>query len=182
MGIDLSVYRNRLGWRNQLGRVIWQTVWALMYWPSPRPMHGWRRFLLRCFGAKVGRGAHPYPAAKIWAPWNLEMGDHSSIADGAECYSVDKIVLGASSIVSQGAYLCTATHDYQDRAFPLVTAPITIGPGAWVAAQAFVGPGVVVGEEAIVGARACVFKDVEPGTIVGGNPARFIKRRDLKSS
>jgi putative colanic acid biosynthesis acetyltransferase WcaF len=182
MRVDLSSYQNRLGWRNQVMRVVWQAIWLVFYWPSPRPLHAWRRFLLRCFGAKIGRGAHPYPAATIWAPWNLEMGDHSCLADGVECYSVDKITLGAHALVSQGAYLCTASHDYRDRTFPLVTAPIAIGAGAWVAAQAFIGPGVVVGEGAVVAARACVVRDVEADTVVGGNPACFLKHREFRST
>ncbi len=177
MTLDLSAYRNRLGWRNQLGRALWGAVWLLLYRPSPRPLHGWRRLLLRCFGARVGRGAHPYPAARVWAPWNLEMGEHSCLADGVDCYCVARVTLGPHALVSQHSYLCSASHDYTDPAFPLVTAPIVIGARAWVAADAFVGPGVTVGEGAVVGARASVYRDVEPWTVVGGNPARFIKQR-----
>lgn len=176
---DLSGYRNRLGWRNQLARVAWAGVWLVLYRPSPKPIHGWRRFLLRLFGAKVGRAAHPYPRAWVWAPWNLEMGDHSCLADGVDCYCVAPIRLGRSALVSQRAFLCAATHDYTDPEFPLVPKPIAIGDGAWVAAEAFVGPGVTVGAGAVVGARACVTKDVEPWAVVAGNPARAIKRRQL---
>ena len=182
MKVELSAYRNRLGWRNQLGRALWGIVWLLLYRPSPRPLHGWRRLLLRCFGAKVGRGAHPYPRARVWAPWNLEMGDFSCLADDVDCYCVALVRLGPNALVSQYCYLCAATHDYTDPAFPLVTAPILIGAGAWVAADAFLGPGVTVGEGAVVGARASVYHDVDPWTVVGGNPARFIKRRELRTA
>jgi putative colanic acid biosynthesis acetyltransferase WcaF len=176
--IDRSGYRNRLGWRNKLARTVWAVVWTVLFRPSPRPLHGWRRFLLRCFGAKVGRGAHPYPGARVWAPWNLVMDDHSCLADGVDCYCVAPIRLGRSALVSQRAFLCAATHDYTDPDFPLVPRPIVIADGAWVAAEAFVGPGVTVGEGGVVGARACVTKDVEPWTVVAGNPARVIKRRE----
>lgn len=179
--VDLSGYRNRLGWRNQLARAVWGAVWVLLFRPSPRPFHGWRRVLLRCFGARIGRNVHVYPSAWVWAPWNLEMGADSCLADGVDCYSVAPIRLGPSALVSQRSFLCAATHDYTDPAFPLVPKPITVGAGAWVAAEAFVGPGVTVGEGAVVGACACVTKDVEPWVVVAGNPARFVKRRELGS-
>ena len=181
MKVELPVYQNRLPWRNKLGRALWGVTWLLLYRPSPKPLHCWRRFLLRCFGAKIGHGAHPYPRARIWAPWNLDMGDHSCLADDVECYCVNKIRLGPSALVSQYSHLCSASHDYTDPAFPLITAPITIQANAWVATDAFIGPGVTVGEGAVVGARASVYRDVEPWTVVGGNPARFIKKRVVHS-
>jgi len=138
--------------------------------------------LLRCFGARIGAGAHPYPAARIWAPWQLEMGADSCLADGVDCYNVAPIRLGRGAVVSQRAFLCAATHDYADPAFPLVAREISIGDRAWVAAEAFVGPGVTVGEGAVVGARAVATKDVEPWTVVGGNPAQVLKVRKLKDS
>ncbi|MCA9054474.1 MAG: putative colanic acid biosynthesis acetyltransferase [Planctomycetaceae bacterium] len=139
--------------------------------------------LLRVFGGTVGTGSHPYPSIRVWAPWNLTMGPHSCLGDRVDVYSVDKITLGEWSVVSQDAVLCTATHDYNDPAFPLVTRPIVIERYAWVAAGAFIGPGVTVGEGAVVGARAVVTKDVPPWTIVAGNPARQIgeRRRFLDS-
>ena len=170
-------YRNRLGRRDQVRRLIWGVVWLALYRPSPRPLHGWRRFLLRRFGATVGAGAHPYPGARIWAPWNLTMGAHSCLADGVDCYSVAPVTLGRFALVSQRAFLCAATHDYNDPTFPLLPRPITVGDRAWVAAEAFVGPGVTLGEGAVVGARACVTKNVAAWEVVAGNPARFIKSR-----
>lgn len=167
---------NHLSLANRLTRGVWQFVWLLLYRPTPRPMHAWRCLLLRLFGAKLGKAVHPYPSARIWAPWNLEMGDHSCLGEKVDCYCVDKIHIGAHATVSQYSFLCTASHDYTDLDMPLVTAPITIGRGAWVAADAFIGPGVVVGERAVVGARASVFRHVDPWTVVGGNPARVIRK------
>jgi putative colanic acid biosynthesis acetyltransferase WcaF len=163
--------------RKKAARAAWGVVWALLYRPSPRVCHGWRRFLLRLFGARVARGAHPYPSARIWAPWNLEMGEHSCLADRVDCYSVDRITVGPHATVSQYSYLCTASHDYRRPDMPVITAPIVIGARAWVAADVFVGPGVTVGEGAVVGARSSVFRDVEPWVVVAGAPARFITRR-----
>jgi putative colanic acid biosynthesis acetyltransferase WcaF len=105
------------------------------------------------------------------------LGDHAWLGDGVDCYSVAAIQIGDHAVISQRAFLCTATHDYTDPKFPLVTAPITVGPGAWVAAEAFIGPGVNVGEGAVVGARAVAVKDVAPWTVVAGNPAKVLKKR-----
>jgi putative colanic acid biosynthesis acetyltransferase WcaF len=158
-------------------RVLWSIVWTVFYLPSPRPMHGWRRFLLRLFGAQVGVGAHPYAKAKIWAPWNLVMEDHSCIADDVDCYCVDRITIGAHATVSQYSYLCAASHDFRDPAMPLVVAPIVIEPHAWVAADVFVGPGVSIRTGSIVGARSTVLHDVDEWTVVGGSPAVPIGNR-----
>lgn len=162
---------------DKLRRAIWGGVWLFFYRPSPIVMHGWRRLLLRGFGARIGRAAHPYPSAQIWAPWNLVMEARSCLGPKANCYSADKVVLEEGCVVSQGAHLCSASHDFRDPDFPLVTAPIVIGRGAWVAAEAFIGPGVHIGPKAVVGARAVVVKNVQPGDVVGGNPARIIAKR-----
>ena len=163
-------------YRNRAGRALWTMVWWVLFRPSPRPFHAWRRGLLRLFGATVERGAHPYPSAAVWAPWNLTMREGSSLADHVDCYSVDRVTLESHATVSQYSYLCTASHDYTMAVRPMVTAPIRIGRRAWVAADAFVGPGVTIGEGAVVGARASVFRSVEPWTVVGGTPARVIKK------
>ncbi len=181
MKVDLSNARSSHGLKNRIGRIMWGLVWLVLYRPSPKILHGWRRLLLKLFGAKIGKGAHPYPSARIWAPWNLEMGDHSCLAFDTDCYCVTKVRIGNHATVSQYSYLCAAGHDHEDPAMPLVAAPITIGDGAWVAADVFIGPGVTVGEGAVVGARASVFRDVSPWTVVAGNPAREIGRRVLKS-
>ena len=125
-------------------RGLWLVVWATLFRWSPTPFHAWRRLLLRVFGARIEEGAHPYPSAWIWAPWNLEMGRASCLGPGVDCYSVGRISLGARCVVSQRVYLCAASDDYRDPEFPLVTGSIEIGEGAWVAAEALVGPGVVM--------------------------------------
>jgi putative colanic acid biosynthesis acetyltransferase WcaF len=160
---------------NRIARAAWTLVWAFLYRPSPVPLHGWRRALLRLFGARIGAGAHPYPSARIWAPWNLTMGAHSCLGAFVDCYSVDHVELGAHATVSQYCFLCTASRDIEERNHPLVTAPLTIGAGAWVAADVFIGPGVSVGEWAVVGARSTVLHDVPPATLVAGNPAQVLR-------
>ena len=118
-----------------------------------------------------------YSSTRIYAPWNLEMGEHSCLADEVDCYNVNKICIGDNTTVSQKSYLCTASHDITKPNIPLITAPIVIKDQAWIGADAFIGMGVTVGQGAVVGARASVYKDVEAWTVVGGNPAKFIKKR-----
>lgn len=167
----------KLTFGNKVSRVVWQIVWMLLYRPSPVFMHGWRRWLLRLFGATIEAGAHPYPSAKIWAPWNLTMRQHSCLAPQVDCYCVAPVILGAHAIVSQYSYLCTASHDFKDRAFPLVAAPIALEAHAWVAADVFVGPGVTIGEGAVVGARSTVVRSVAPWAVVAGPAQRVVGQR-----
>lgn len=167
---------------DKIRRLAWSLVQATLYRWSPVPLHGWRRLLLRFFGARVEPGAHPYPSARVWAPWNLVMGRRSCLGPYSICYSVGRVVLGEDSIVSQGAHLCAATHDHSDPAFTLMVGTIELEAGAWVAAEAFVGPGVVIGDHAVVGARAVVFRDVPAGAIVAGNPAREVGQRKVREN
>ncbi|MGB3167304.1 MAG: putative colanic acid biosynthesis acetyltransferase [Alteraurantiacibacter sp.] len=162
---------------NRAARGIWGLVWLFLYRPSPRPFHAWRRMLLRMFGAKVEAGAKPYPSATIWAPWNLVMRHGSTLGDGVDCYSVAVIELSPGATVSQRAFLCSASRDYDDPAMPLATAPIRVGPKAWVAAECFVGPGVELGEGAVCAARAVVTRDVPEWTVVAGSPAKALRER-----
>ena len=179
--IDLSKYENHLGRKHQMIRLIWGIVWPLGTWFLPRSMgSGWKRTLLRMFGAKIHPTAVVYASAKVYYAGSLGMEEYACWASGVDCYNVAPIHIGAQSTISQGSYLCTASHDITDPKNRLITKPIVIEAQAWVAADAFVGMGVTIGEGAVVGARSAVFKDVEPWTVVGGNPAKFIKKRVIK--
>ena len=162
---------------SKLVRVLWGVACLLLFRPSPRPMHAWRAFILRCFGAKLGPNCHIYPGARIWAPWNLVCADGAAIADDAVVYNAATVFLGSHAIVSQQAYVCTATHDFDDPAFPMVVSPIAIGSYAWVCARACVLPGVVLGDGAVLGLGSVATKDLEPWAVYAGNPARRIKQR-----
>ena len=178
--MDMKIQEGAMENRHRLVRFIWGIAWPLLTWFLPRSMGGgWKRFLLRLFGASVHRTANVYTTARIYYPANLEMRENSCLASRVECYNVDRVVIGKDATVSQGSFLCTASHDILKKDHPLITAPIVIEDKAWVAAEAFIGMGVTVGEGAVVGARAAVFKDVEPWTVVGGNPAKFIKKREI---
>ena len=179
--VDLSKYHNGLGRKHKLVRILWGIVWSVFASWLPRSSgRSWKIRLLKLFGAKIHKTANVYSSAKIYYPSNLIMEEYSCIASNVNCYNVAMVKIGAHSTVSQGAYLCTASHDISDSKHPLITAPIVIEDQAWVATDAFIGMGVTIGQGAVVGARAAVFKDVESWTVVGGNPARFIKEREIK--
>src|SRR5690606_17880156 len=127
--------------KNRLGRWFWGIVYLIFFRFSPKPLHGWRSMILRLFGAKVGVGTHVYPAVKVWAPWNLKLGNHCGIANDVVLYSQGKITIGDNAVISQGTHLCAGTHDYTKTGFPLITKPFYIGKQVWIAAEAFVHPG-----------------------------------------
>lgn len=163
---------------NRLARVAWAVVEVSLFRFSPKPLHAWRAVILRCFGAKVGKGVHVYPGVKIWAPWNLELADECGIASGAILYSQGKITIGERAVISQGSHLVTGTHDYRLAGFPLVTSPIAIGAHAWVAAEAFIHPGITIHEGCVIGARSVVTKDMPPWHVCAGHPCKPIKPRE----
>ena len=164
---------------NRAGRFAWSLCWRVLFRPSPRPLHAWRALLLRCFGARLGPHCHIYPRARIWAPWNLECADAVSIADEAEIYNPSRISLGSHAIVSQQAYVCGATHDYNDPSFPLISFPMTIGSWAWICARASIAPGVNVGAGAVLGLGSVATHDLACWTVYAGVPARAIKQRTM---
>lgn len=163
----------------QARRLGWMLAGRPLFVCSFRTLFGWRRWLLRRFGATVGERVNVYPSTTVYFPWNLTVGNWSAIGEGAYIYNLGKVTIGHHVTISQHAHLCAGTHDYSDPAMPLLKPPITIGDQVWVCADAFIGPGVTVGEGAVVGARAVVTKDVEPWTVVAGNPARVVKKREF---
>ena len=165
---------------NRLLRVVWMTTWLLLARFTPPPLHGWRRLVLRTFGAKVGKGARVHASVSVWLPANLDLGDHALIGPGVRLYNQGRITIGANSVISQRAHICASTHDVRDPLFQLVLRPISIGAQCWVAAEAFVGPGVTMGDRSVLAARGALFSDAEPDAVYSGNPAVFLKLRNLR--
>jgi putative colanic acid biosynthesis acetyltransferase WcaF len=163
--------------RDRLRRLNWNICWAVLYRTSPRPLHSWRSFLLRLFGAKMGPNCHFYPKSKVWAPWNLICADQVTAGDGVEIYNPAPVTLGSHAILSQEAYVCAATHDYDDPAFPLIAYAMNIGAYAWVCARASVAPGVNVGEGAVLGLGSVATRSLDAWTVYAGVPAVKVKER-----
>lgn len=164
---------------NRLKRVLWRLVWIIAARWTPPPLHRWRVFLLNLWGAQVDSTAHVYSSVEIWAPWNLRVLAFGSLAPQVRCYNIATVTIGERAIVSQGAYLCTGTHDFRDPEFPLVAKAIHIGARAWVCADALVGPGVTVGDGAVLAAAGVAFRDLEAWTVYVGNPAVARGKRPL---
>lgn len=185
--LDAAAARSQTGGpsfdlRHRLLRAAWTVCWgALASW-TPPPLHGWRRMLLRLFGARIAPTAHVYGSARIWYPPNLEMAAHACLGPRVNCYCMAPISLGPYALASQGAHLCAGTHDVDDPNFQLMVKPIRIGASAWIAAEAFVGPGVTVGDGAVLGARGVLFRDLPAGQIAAGNPARILRARRTTES
>jgi putative colanic acid biosynthesis acetyltransferase WcaF len=163
--------------RNRIARLLWKLCWLMLFRPSPTPLHGWRCWLLRLFGARIGSPCFIYNNVEIWAPWNLSMSDYSTLGRRVNCYSMAPVRIGERVVVSQGVHLCTGSHDHESENFQLFTKPINIGANAWICSEAFLAPGVKIGEGAVIGARAVVTRDQPPWMVCAGNPCRPIKPR-----
>lgn len=181
--LDLKNYKNCHSCKSKIARALWNIVWLLLFRPTPDRGLGvfveWRIFLMRLFGAKIGKCCAVRNSARIWQPWNLEMGDWVAISEHCDIYSVDKIRIGSRTTISRGAFLCCASHDITSPNMELTYAPITIGHDAWVASRAIILPGVSIGDGAVIAAGSVVTTDVDSWGVVGGNPAKFIKKREL---
>ncbi|MNR82135.1 Maltose O-acetyltransferase [compost metagenome] len=171
-----SGFRGRPGWFVQLWWIVQTSLFAL----SPQFMYGWRRFLLRAFGAKIGKKVIIRPTARITYPWKVSIGDYSWVGDDVVLYSLGDIIIGSNTVISQRSYICTGSHDYNTLAFNIFSKPIVIEDQAWIATDVFVSPGVRIHEGAVVGARSSVFSDIPARTIYIGSPARFKSNRATK--
>ena len=166
---DQSRYdRGRPGWFI----ILWWLVQAIAFPLSPHSFNGFRQWLLRLFGAKIGTGVIIRPTARFTYPWKVEIGDYTWIGDDVVFYSLEKIRIGCHCVISQECYLCTGSHDIQDPAFGLMTSEITIGNGVWLATDCFVAPGVQIGANAVIGARSSVFSNIPAQQVCWGTPAR----------
>jgi putative colanic acid biosynthesis acetyltransferase WcaF len=179
--IDLARFRNPQfdRARPKWFEAIWMVTQALFV-SSRLPGSAHRRLLLKLFGARIGVGVIVKPNVRIKFPWRLEIGDHSWIGEEVWIDNLALVKIGSNACISQGAYVCTGSHDWSSPTFDLIVKPITIGDGAWVAAKSTVGPGVTVGEGAVLGLGSTASKDLDPWCIYSGAPAEFVKKRILK--
>lgn len=164
--------------RRRVGLLLWHFAWPLLCGWTPKPANAWRLLVLRLFGTQIQGRPFVHSRARIAQPWNLTLHDRACLGDNAHAYSLGPIEIGAGATIAQEGYLCTGTHDFSSPHLDLQTALIRVGPGAFVGARSFILPGVELGARCIVGAASVVTRDVPADTVVAGNPARIIRRRD----
>ena len=172
-----ALKRPSFSFANKVKRLVWNVAVLLLFRFSPTPLHAWRCFLLRAFGAKIGDSNFIYPTAKIWAPWLLETEDVVTLGPRCEVYNPGGIFLGHHTIISQDAYLCGASHDYNSPDFTYLKKPIKTAPYTWICARAIVLPGVECGEGSILGAGSVISRNLDPWMVYAGNPAKALKAR-----
>ena len=160
--------RGRPGWYI----LLWWLVQAIAFPLTPHPLNEIRCLLLRLFGAHIGKNVIIRPTVRITYPWRVDVGDYSWIGDNVVLYSLDHVRIGPQCVISQNSYLCTGSHDWQDPAFGLKTAPIAIGTGVWIAADCFIGLGVRIGANAVIGVRSTVLTDIPSAQVSWGTPCR----------
>ena len=166
-------FRGRPSWFVQL----WWIVQATLFRWSPQVAFGWRRWLLRLFGARIGRGVLIRPSVEVTYPWKLTVGNWSWIGDHATLYTLGEITIGDNVVISQHSYICSASHDYTAPAFDIYTRAVKIESEAWLASGVFVSPGVCIGHGAVVGARSLVLSDLPEMMLCAGHPAKAIRAR-----
>lgn len=159
---------------------LWWFVQSSLFALSPQVMYRWRVWLLRLFGAKIGKGVIIRPSVRITYPWKLTVGDFCHIGDHVELYSLGEIEIGDCAVVSQRSYICTGSHDYRSPTFDIYAKKIVIESEAWIATDVFVAPGIRIGHGAVVGARSSVFNDVPPRSICIGSPAKVVGERIMR--
>lgn len=180
MKVELKNSTYRWSFKLKVRRAIWNVIWRLFGSPGPRLFSPWRKFLLKLFGARIGKAPLICGQIKVLMPWNLVIGDYVAISERVDIYNYDLVSIGENTVISQGTWLCTGSHDYSKDNFPLVWAPIQVDRYVWIASESFIAPGVSVGEGSVIGARSVVTSDVCSWSVYAGNPARKVKDRVIK--
>lgn len=177
----LDLFRLPDGFRGRSAIVVqlWWLVQSTLFAMSPQVMFGWRRWLLKRFGAQIGVDVLIRPSVRVTYPWKVKIGDRVWIGDNAELYSLGEIEIGDDVVISQKSYLCAATHDFSKPSFDMIDRKITIEDQVWIATDVFVAPGVTIRRGALIGARSSVFSDMPCGMICLGSPAKPVKLRVL---
>lgn len=178
---DLSKFRLPAGFRGRSAALVqlWWIVQATLFRCSPQFAYGFRAWLLRLFGARVGKCCVIRPTVRITYPWKVSIGDYAWIGDDVVLYSLGEIEIGAHVVVSQRSYVCAADHDFRQEDFPIRARKVIVGTQAWLATDVFVAPGVRIGEGAVIGARSSVFRDMPDGMVCMGSPCHPVKPRTV---
>ena len=179
---DLNTFKlpKKFRGRNTFIVQLWRLIQSILFRTSPQFLYGWRIFLLRLFGAKIGKKVIIRPSVKITYPWKLTIGDYSWICDDVNLYTLGEIDIGNNVVISQRSYLCTGSHDYLQTNFPIYQKPIKIHDQVWIATDVFIAPGVIIEEGSLIGARSSVFKNIPSNKICAGSPVKIIRERILQ--
>jgi putative colanic acid biosynthesis acetyltransferase WcaF len=176
---DLKTFKLPKNFRGKNAFIVqlWWLVQSILFRTSPQFLYGWRNFLLRLFGAKIGKKVIIRPSVKITYPWKLSIGNYSWIGDDVDLYTLGKIDIGNHVVISQRSYLCTGSHDYNQADFAIYQKPIKIHDQVWIATDVFIAPGVTIHEGSLVGVRSSVFTNIPSNKICVGTPAKIIRER-----
>lgn len=156
---------------------LWWIVEKTLFAWSPQFMYGWRRFLLRLFGAKIGRGVLLRPTVRVTYPWKVSIDDYTWVGEDCILYSLANITIGSHVAIAHGVYFNTGLHDYSKETFDIASKPVVIEDESWITNDVYIAPGVTIGKGSVIGARSSVFKSMPEGYICYGNPAVPVKKR-----
>ena len=168
---------NKFRGRNAIVVQLWWLVQGIFFKNSPQFMYGFRRFLLRLFGAKIGKNVIIRPSVKTTYPWKVSIGDYSWIGDDVDLYSLGEIEIGKNVVISQKSYICTGSHDYLQSDFPIFAKKVTIKDECWLATDVFIAPGITIEKGSVIGSRSSVYKNIPANKVCIGNPAKIIRER-----
>lgn len=176
---DLKTFKLPKNFRGRNAFIVqlWWLVQSILFRTSPQFLYGWRNFLLRLFGAKIGKKVIIRPTVKITYPWKLRIGNYSWIGDGVDLYTLGEIDIGNHVVISQRSYLCSGSHDYLQTDFSIYQKPIKIHDQVWIATDVFIAPGVIIEKGSVIGARSSVFENIPSNKICAGTPAKIIRER-----
>ncbi len=176
---DLSIYNNSPfnPGGSALKRALWFYLNALFLKTSLIPSSGFRVFLLRLFGAKIGIGVTIKPGVNVKYPWHLTIGHHTWIGENVWIDCLVPVSIGSNVCISQGAVLLTGNHNYKKKSFDLITAVVVLQDGVWIGAGAIVNPGVIAASHAVLTTGSVANKNLDAYFIYQGNPAVKIRQR-----
>jgi putative colanic acid biosynthesis acetyltransferase WcaF len=158
---------------------IWAIFNSLLFSNSPQFMFQFRVFLLRLFGAKIGKNVLIRSSVVITYPWKLEIGDNTWIGEGCYLYNLAQITIGSNVSIAHRNFFNTGGHDYNKTTFDIFAKPIIIEDQCWITSEVYISPGVTIGKGTVVGVRSLVFNDLPTGMVCYGNPAKPIKEREI---
>ena len=156
---------------------LWWVIEKTLFAWSPQFLYSWRRFLLRLFGAKIGKGVLIRPTVRVTYPWKVSIDDYTWVGEDCILYSLGNITIGSHVAIAHGVYFNTGLHDYTSESFDIGAKPVVMEDQSWITNDVYIAPGVTIGKGCVIGARSSVFKSMPEAHICYGNPAVPVKKR-----